>query len=115
MNEHEYKQLLDTLMRKRIELQKRAVALSDDNRTSLSRNLSEQAVQLENADALAELGREVIDELGKINMALARGETGQYGVCIECGDSIPLPRLRAVPWAAHCVTCAINNEVRKLR
>lgn len=39
----------------------------------------------------------------KIQAALARITSGQYGVCIECGGAIELERLRAVPWALRCV------------
>jgi len=44
-------------------------------------------------------------QLGLINEALDRLTAGDYGVCLACGDSIPVKRLRAVPWARHCVPC----------
>jgi len=31
---------------------------------------------------------------------------GTYGRCDSCGHPIPLPRLRAMPAAVHCVPCA---------
>lgn len=43
--------------------------------------------------------------LKDINAALDRLETGDYGVCIECGDPINPRRLLAIPWAARCIRC----------
>ena len=39
-------------------------------------------------------------------------ETGSFGVCEDCGGPIPLPRLRAVPWARHCLGCQTRDERR---
>ena len=47
--------------------------------------------------------------LNEINAALARLETGDYGVCGFCGTSIPKVRLEALPWARLCVNCAERN------
>ncbi|WP_309069401.1 TraR/DksA C4-type zinc finger protein [Microbacterium sp.] len=45
-------------------------------------------------------------ELREIDAALARLETGAYGVCESCGSEIPEGRLRARPTATRCVRCA---------
>lgn len=37
--------------------------------------------------------------------ALARIEDGHFGTCLLCEEEIPEKRLKAVPWAAHCVSC----------
>jgi DnaK suppressor protein len=42
----------------------------------------------------------------EIDEALERIRKGKYGRCEECGDAIPRPRLQALPYARHCVTCA---------
>ena len=44
-------------------------------------------------------------QLGLINEALDRIAAGDYGRCLACGELIPARRLRAVPWARHCVPC----------
>ena len=38
--------------------------------------------------------------------ALKRLEHGTYGRCENCGRSIGRERLRAVPYARHCISCA---------
>jgi RNA polymerase-binding transcription factor DksA len=40
-----------------------------------------------------------------IRQALERIQNGTYGICIACGDEIPIERLQAVPGACRCATC----------
>lgn len=49
-----------------------------------------------------------------IDNALERIRLGRYGVCIKCGKDIPQQRLRALPYALMCVSCA-EKEERKIR
>ncbi len=50
------------------------------------------------------------ETLNKINEALARLETGRYGLCFECGDEITEARLRALPFAVRCKDCEEARE-----
>ena len=43
--------------------------------------------------------------LRHVAAALARIEEGSFGACLLCEEDIPEKRLKAVPWAAHCVSC----------
>ena len=43
--------------------------------------------------------------LRHVTAALARIEEGGFGACLLCEEDIPEKRLKAVPWAAHCVSC----------
>jgi RNA polymerase-binding transcription factor DksA len=115
MNDNAYRDLLDTLIRKRIELRRRAQAIQADTGQILSADSAEQAVELENAEVLDELAREAIEELGKVNAALARADAGRFGLCVSCGEPIDRDRLRALPWAAHCLACATRNREPRLR
>ena len=45
-------------------------------------------------------------ELRKIDAALGRLSSGQYGTCAACGYPIEPPRLRAVPYIECCAGCA---------
>ena len=44
--------------------------------------------------------------LAKLEYALKRIDDPEFGYCVECGEAIPVPRLLAMPEAAHCVDCA---------
>ena len=45
-------------------------------------------------------------ELQAIDAALARIESGQYGICAKCSEPIDANRLRALPEAPLCMDCA---------
>ena len=44
--------------------------------------------------------------LGLVEAALARLDSGTYGIC-ECGQTISEKRLAAVPETARCLSCAV--------
>jgi len=50
--------------------------------------------------------------LRDVDDALARLDSGSYGVCVRCGREIPLERLEAVPSAAMCLPCKTAEETR---
>lgn len=43
--------------------------------------------------------------LGLVQAALARAESGEFGICVACAQPIEPKRLEAVPWARHCIRC----------
>ena len=45
-----------------------------------------------------------------IDAALSRIDAGTYGMCVECGGSIVLERLRALPSAERCLSCQAELE-----
>ncbi len=51
-------------------------------------------------------------ELIAIDAALQRIADGSYGLCVDCGVSIPTARLHANPVALRCVACqsALEND-----
>lgn len=53
------------------------------------------------------------EKLHAIDEALLRIEEGEYGVCEECEEEIPLGRLKAMPFARHCVRC--KSELEKIQ
>jgi len=42
----------------------------------------------------------------ELNAALERIENGDYGVCESCEEPISPARLKALPWARLCISCA---------
>ncbi|MFW5836456.1 MAG: TraR/DksA family transcriptional regulator [Desulfovibrionaceae bacterium] len=44
--------------------------------------------------------------LHRLEAALARLDSEDFGVCAECGEDIPFARLKAMPEAVLCVECA---------
>ena len=60
--------------------------------------------QLNREVAIRNLDRES-KLLKEVQAALNRIEEGTFGVCLRCEEEIPEKRLRALPWAAYCVSC----------
>jgi DnaK suppressor protein len=56
------------------------------------------------------LGDREREKLHAIDEALLRIDEGEYGVCEECEEEIPLGRLKAMPFARHCVRCKSDLE-----
>jgi DnaK suppressor protein len=56
------------------------------------------------------LGDREREKLVSIDEALLRLEDGEYGICEECEEEIPLGRLKALPFARHCVKCKSDIE-----
>ena len=53
--------------------------------------------------------------LNKVNDAIYRLDTGEYGYCDECGEPIGKPRLRARPMAELCIECKEDQEREERR
>ncbi|BDV41363.1 molecular chaperone DnaK [Geotalea uraniireducens] len=50
------------------------------------------------------------DKLRQIDEALLRIDEGEYGICEECEEEIPLGRLKVMPFARYCVRCQSDME-----
>lgn len=48
--------------------------------------------------------------LDQVQSALNRIDAGDFGVCEECNELIAKPRLQALPYTRHCITCARKLE-----
>lgn len=88
------------------ELQTRSEAIEQDLQHPLEQDSAEQAIDLEDDEALSGVDAVLGREITAIRRALLRLETGDYGLCVECGATIPAARLRAQPAAALCIACA---------
>lgn len=71
-----------------------------------SADWSEQAQERQNDEVLEAIGNECRNELSQINFALERIESGDYTRCTQCGKTISLKRLEAVPYTHLCKDCA---------
>jgi DnaK suppressor protein len=56
------------------------------------------------------LGDREREKIRSIDEALARLEEGEYGICEDCEEEIPLGRLKALPFARLCVKCKADLE-----
>ncbi len=105
-------------------LEKRKAMLLDDLRQGVRRLRTETAADasvpdsgdLSAADlsAIVNAGELVRDdaELHEVELALERLPSPDFGLCLECGHPIGLPRLSAYPTAQRCTSCQEHHERR---
>ena len=111
----EFAEIQKVLIAKRVELASRLERIKQNVTAGHSADSEEQAQELENAEVVDALGNETRRELSMIARALAQLENEAYGICVDCGEDIPLARLQAYPFADRCIRCATAAEARGVR
>ena len=66
----------------------------------------DRASERQGDEVLEALGEHDLEELRGIEAALLRLDTGDYGVCVTCGNDISAERLAVLPATPFCKTCA---------
>jgi len=79
-------------------------ATVDAGDTAMGRLSRMDALQQQAMAQETERRRQV--ELKRIDAALERLETGDYGICVHCGDDIAARRLAFDPAVPLCIRCA---------
>lgn len=105
-----YDGLRKRLEQKKEELGARLERITASLRRGYEADSKERAKQLEDSEVVDALGNEAREEMAKISAALQRMNSGEYGLCRECGDEIALNRLEAYPYADECIDCAEFDE-----
>ncbi len=99
-------EILSALKDKKAQLITRIDAIERDFKKGRSADFAEQTTESENDEVLDEIHHEAKAELGQINEALVRIENDEYGVCAKCTEVIAIERLKALPYANTCISCA---------
>ena len=113
MNKAQLKKFKTMLEEKRDEIVKKAKqTLSED--MMLDANDLPDEMDLASSEYLQSFtfrlrGREKVF-LDKIGKALTKIETGEFGLCEECGEEISLKRLEARPETTLCIKCKEDQE-----
>jgi DnaK suppressor protein len=104
MNEQELSRLRNHLLIKRKEIFDRVRGLESglQELQEPQIELEEMAQKAERADFFNKLGSRERGEIEAIELALRKIDGGKYGLCEECGQSIQVKRLQAIPWARLC-------------
>jgi RNA polymerase-binding transcription factor len=108
-----YDELRQRLEQKKAELSVRLERITANLRRGYEADSKERAKQLEDREVVDALGNEARQEIAKISSALRRMDSGDFGVCAECGSQIDLNRLQAYPYANTCIDCAEFDEHRR--
>ncbi len=101
-----YEEIAKALERRLVELTGNITEIDSELRSLLPADWNEQATQLENQDALEGIEKSKLQEVHQIREALLRIGQGTYGFCAHCGEAIDPRRLKALPTATRCISCA---------
>ena len=104
MNKHE--DIAKALKARLSELTGRVAEIDSELRKPLPADSEDRATYLENQDAFEGIGNSENQEIQQIGKALKRIAEGTYGICAQCGADIDPKRLRALPNATRCISCA---------
>ena len=91
-----------TLEARRAELRARIDAAEAELDRPGDPNIEDQATDRQGDEAIEAVEAAALQEIGKIDAALARIAAGVYGRCVACGEPISKERLAAIPHAAAC-------------
>lgn len=61
-------------------------------------------------DIIAKISSQEKETLRQMDKALKRIESGDYGICTECGASIGFERLEVLPYIQICKDCANKKK-----
>jgi DnaK suppressor protein len=104
MNEHE--EIGKALKARLSELRTHLAKVDRSLRKPLPADSEDQAIELENQEALEVIEKTGTTEIHQIEAALKRISEGSYGTCAKCGEPIDPRRLKALPTAATCISCS---------
>ena len=72
-----------------------------------SAEVAEADIQDELRMSLIQMQAELLE---RIDQALIRLDSGNFGICVDCGDGIAERRLQALPFASRCTSCEEERE-----
>jgi DnaK suppressor protein len=83
-----------------------AVGVADEDAQALSEML--QAISSQRNKGQAELVAHIDRALRRLSQA-----PGEFGLCQECEEEIPLKRLQLIPYASLCAECQAKADPRR--
>ena len=102
MNDHE--EIATALKMRLSELRTHLAKVAHELHKPLPADSEDQAIELENQEALEIIEKTETTEIHQIETALKRISEGTYGTCAKCREPIDPRRLKALPTAATCVS-----------
>ena len=105
----EYEEIRSRLIAMLEELNLRLDRITNNVRHSeqpLEKDFAEQAIQNQNDEVMDYLGNSARTEIALIKQAIARIDSGKYGLCQVCDEPISKKRLEALPYSGMCIKCA---------
>ncbi len=107
------RQFEEKLLQLRADLQRSTISAVEQGRetsTDDTQDVADQAVASYQKELLFSQGTNGHVQLTLIRAALDRIAEGTYGECLNCGKTIGMKRLEALPWTPYCIDCQEKIE-----
>lgn len=99
------KQRLQTQRDEIIAMYKQDLRAGQESADDGTEDIVDRANNHYNRELMFSLSDNERSTLLQIENALKRMEEGTYGRCANCGQTVNILRLEAVPWARFCIDC----------
>ncbi len=115
LNDETLDDLREDLERRRAELTNNSKRALDDIREGRERgggggDSVDESTEEQGRSTMLRLKDRERKLLTKVNRALERLESDDYGYCLECDEPIPEKRLQARPVTLYCIDCKEERE-----
>jgi DnaK suppressor protein len=103
----------ERLLQQQADLQRATLSAVEQGRetsTDDTQDVADQAVASYQKELLFSQGTNGHAHLTLIRAALDRISDGSYGECLNCGKTIGIKRLEALPWTPYCIDCQEKIE-----
>lgn len=113
MNQKEKDFFRKKLLAEKQEILEQLAELYNESRqevTPVPQDLGDRAESSYTKEFLLNLSDSERKRLAKIDGALKRVDDGSFGTCLMCGKAIANKRIKAIPWAEHCIACQVKTE-----
>jgi len=101
------------LLQHQADLQRATISAVEQGRetsTDDTQDVADQAVASYQKELLFSQGTNGHVQLTLIRGALDRISEGTFGECLNCGNTIGIKRLEALPWTPYCIACQEKIE-----
>lgn len=105
---------IQTILVERRDALRQAISGDDSLLKEMSQKGGGDVVDFASENSFGEISSQLAEvenrELRNVELALTKMKDGSYGKCDGCNGNIPLARLQALPYAAHCIKCKLAAE-----
>jgi DnaK suppressor protein len=101
------------LLQQQKELQRAMLSAVEQGRETITtdtQDVADQAVASYQKELLFSQGTTGHVQLTLVRSALDRLAEGTFGECLNCGNTIGVKRLEALPWTPYCIDCQEKIE-----
>lgn len=113
MDEQQLEEIKQSLLKMRKELldevQAKYAASREIGETNAP-DLADVSSNAYNREMLLNLSEAHHRKMQDIDAALTRLESGEYGICAECGEDISPRRMEVRPFSRYCIDCKTDIE-----